>query len=99
MALCKVCGWQDIGDHDCPDDRASTIWTGRWPGDAEVREYELTDLNELASMCRTDLLAWNSDLERWVKNPDARTNWGGFLKRCRDWEADRKSGRLAARFA
>lgn len=67
VARCKECGWQDIGDHHCPADRPSTIWTGRWPGEIEVEEYGLKDLNELASLCIGRFLRWDRDAERWIK--------------------------------
>lgn len=69
VARCKLCGWQDIGDHsgDCSEDRPSTIWTGTWPGRAEVEEYKLKDLNELASLAAQGLMKWDVSAERWVK--------------------------------
>lgn len=68
VARCKNCGWQDIGDHDgrCPDDRPSTIWTGRWPGEVEVEEYGPKDLNELAMLAADGRMRWDRDAERWL---------------------------------
>lgn len=69
VARCKLCGWQDVGDHaSCPDDRPSTIWTGRWPGELEVEEYGLADLNELESLTRAGFLCWDRDDERWFRS-------------------------------
>ena len=98
IALCKLCGFQDIGDHDtdCPedDDRPSTVWTGRYPGLLEVEEWGLRDLNELASLQRTTLLRWDRDLERWVKDLNARQDWDQTLARARKWEDDRRGARV-----
>ena len=77
---CKVCGWQAIGC-DCPSpqgeyastlegtfgDWKSTIWTGLWPGYAEMKEYGYADLNDLATACARGELTWDSERERWVK--------------------------------
>ena len=67
VARCKNCGWQDIGDHAerCPEDRPSTVWTGRWPGEVEVEEYGLRDLNELALLAVQGLMRWDRNAERW----------------------------------
>lgn len=61
---CKACGWQAIGC-DCPDDTPSTIWTGRWPGEVEVEEYGIKDLNELAMLAAGGRMRWDRDAERW----------------------------------
>jgi len=72
VARCKNCGWQDIGAHagHCPDNRPSTIWTGRWPGEVEVEEYGLKDLNEMASLAAQGLMRWDRDAERWFATAD-----------------------------
>lgn len=75
VELCKNCGWQAIAcgcpgeedDHTWHKNIPSTIWTGRWPGEIEVEEYGLKDLNELASLGRQGLMKWDSAAERWVR--------------------------------
>jgi hypothetical protein len=61
---CKNCGWQAIG---CDCEAEHTVWTGQWPGEAEVEEYGLKDLNELASQAAQGLLTWDREAERWSK--------------------------------
>lgn len=71
VARCKNCGWQYVGDHGqgCrPSERnATTIWTGSWPGDVEVEEFGLVDLNELYSLARQGFMRWSSEHERWYR--------------------------------
>jgi hypothetical protein len=64
VARCKNCGWQALS---CDCEAEHTVWTGQWPGQAEVTEYGLTDLNELASMAAQGLLHWDREAERWSK--------------------------------
>jgi hypothetical protein len=65
VARCTACGWQYIGC-ECSLSEPTT-WTGRWPGEVEVEEYGLKDLNELASLAAQGLLHWDSDTERWCR--------------------------------
>lgn len=66
VARCKACGWQAIScDCGCPDDTPQTVWTGRWPGKAEAREYGLADLNAVGPQSG---LHWDRGRERWVRN-------------------------------
>lgn len=45
VARCTICGRQWLGcEHEDGDGH---VWTGEWPGDAEVREGLATDLNDL----------------------------------------------------
>lgn len=96
---CKICGWQALGC-DCPSpegeyastldatfgDWKSTVWTGTWPGKEEMREFDLLDLNMVASFQANQLLVWDSDKERLVRNPsvtdeDWTTTVANYLKR------------------
>jgi hypothetical protein len=64
VARCTVCGAQRIGcDHAGSEQGWGHIWTGEWPGDAEVREGLAADLNDLTLKGATDRLRW--DGQRW----------------------------------
>jgi hypothetical protein len=67
VARCLATGLQRLG-HDascrCPRD----VWTGRWPGEAECREFGwmlgpgLPDLNRLITTA-----TWDPDVHRWTR--------------------------------
>ena len=64
VARCTACGAQRIGcDHGGEDVGWGAIWTGRWPGVAEVEEGLAVDLNDLERKAATGELIW--DGERW----------------------------------
>ncbi|AON97005.1 hypothetical protein BI081_gp102 [Mycobacterium phage Tonenili] len=70
VARCKGCGWQDISC-DCEEKSDEmTLWTGEWPGKAEVAEYQLLDLNMLAVFQARGLLVWDRDDERLYQSPN-----------------------------
>lgn len=63
VARCTHCGQQHLG---CDDPAATpNIWTGEWPGEAEVREGLATDLNDLAVKGFSGKLRW--DGQRWQR--------------------------------
>lgn len=71
VARCTACGWQRIGcDHEDSDVGWGEVWSGRWPGDAEVEEGLAPDLNELAMRAMRGEVAWNGS--RWIKARDVR---------------------------
>lgn len=68
VARCTLCGWQRIScEHEDEEGGWGQVWTGRWPGDAEVEALGLTDLNELASLSRSGLLRWDREAQRWTR--------------------------------
>jgi hypothetical protein len=68
VARCTVCGWQRIScDHGNTGLGWGAIWTGEWPGDVEVREYGLADLNDLAMMAARGQLWWDGRVQRWQR--------------------------------
>ena len=62
VARCKTCGLQELG---CDHEEEMTLWTGRWPGEAEVQEGLATDLNDLILRGLAGDLIWNQVAERW----------------------------------
>ena len=63
VARCTVCGFQRIAC-DCEGGQP-TVWTGRYPGLAEVEKYGYSDLNDLAARAHQGLMIWDSATEQW----------------------------------
>jgi hypothetical protein len=59
VARCKEHGIQWLQHSDC----ALTHWAGYWPGDFEVLEYQLPDLNAVGWPSG---MTWSPQLERFV---------------------------------
>lgn len=67
VARCTVCGFQRIScEHESSNEGWGQIWTGRWPGDAEVEEGLASDLNDLHSQAQQGFVKW--DGQRWRKH-------------------------------
>lgn len=65
VARCKACGRQAITcGCGCPLGTPQTVWTGKWPGKDEAREYGLPDLNAVGPRSG---LRWDVERERWVR--------------------------------
>ena len=63
---CKVCGLQGWVCHHRDN---LTRWTGLYPGTMEEREYDLLDLNMVATFQSMGNLIWDSDDEVLKRNP------------------------------
>lgn len=66
VARCTLCGWQRIScGHFARDVGWGAVWTGEFPGCAEVRKGYGRDLNDLASRAHQGLLEWDQDAQEW----------------------------------
>jgi hypothetical protein len=67
VARCTTCGFQRIGC-SCPNGVGwGQVWTGRWPGLADVEALGLSDLNELGALATDGTLCWNQSDQRWER--------------------------------
>lgn len=68
VGRCPACGQQALGC-DKHLDAGTQVWTGRWPGEAEIEDGLAKDLNHLA-MCAfgpEPILLWNPDTQMFGK--------------------------------
>jgi primosomal protein N' len=66
IARCKYCGKQDISCARCDVTRPSTIWKGVLPGQEEVEQYGLDDIEELRELAVRREMLWDIDEERFI---------------------------------
>lgn len=65
IARCIYCGRQDISCARCDMTRPSTTWKGALPGQEEVEEYGLADIDELAQLVSRGEMIWDVDEQRF----------------------------------
>lgn len=69
VARCTGCGTQHLmcGFMSNCEGGEPTVWKGTWPGDVEVEEYQLQDLNDLYDLAGQGELKWSREAERWIR--------------------------------